>query len=145
MNYYNPYYQMYPYVAAAPVKKGIFSSLTGGLKGINWGNILNNTQRTLNIVNQAIPAVKQITPVMKNARTMFQVMNEFKKVDTPTTNVTANSNPTQAATTSQTEVSAISGENQKTQEINSTNIDSQKEAVSSNISTAVDNGPTFFV
>ena len=45
---------------------------------------MNGTQRTLSIINQTIPTIKQITPVVKNAKTMFKVMNEFKKVDTPT-------------------------------------------------------------
>lgn len=89
MNYYNPYYSLLPYtqVASTPVRQGILGGLLGRGTSLNWGSILNNTQRVLGIANQAIPVVKQITPVMKNARTMFQVMNEFKKVDTPVTNV----------------------------------------------------------
>ena len=68
-------------MATAPAKTGLLSNLIGGIRGISWGSILNNTQRTLGIINQAIPVVKQVTPVMKNAKTMFRVMNEFKKVD----------------------------------------------------------------
>lgn len=83
MNFYNPY-SLYPYVSA-PARQGLFSNLATGLRGINWGNILNNTQRTLNIINQAIPAVKQISPMVRNARTMFRVMNEFNRTDTPST------------------------------------------------------------
>lgn len=85
MNYYNPYSIMMPYGASAitPAKTSLFSNLIGGVRGINWGSILNNTQRTLGLINQAIPVVKQVTPVMKNAKTMFKVMNEFKKVDEP--------------------------------------------------------------
>ncbi len=82
MNYYNPYFG-YPYMsAAAPTSGGgLFSRLLGN--GINWSSILSGTQKTLGIVNQAIPVVKQVSPVMKNAKTMFKIMNEFKKVDTP--------------------------------------------------------------
>ena len=88
MNYYNPYYMMTPYtsLATAPARGGLLSNLIGGIRGISWGSILNNTQRTLGIINQAIPVVKQVTPVMKNAKTMFRVMNEFKKVDEQPTN-----------------------------------------------------------
>lgn len=76
MNFYNPYI---PYSMAAPtVSRGL---LRGALGGINWGSFLNNTQRTLGIINQAIPMVKQVTPLVNNAKTMFRVMNEFKKVD----------------------------------------------------------------
>ena len=85
MNYYNPYYMMMPYttIASTKTKAGLLSSLFGGIKGMNWGTIINNTQRTLGLINQAIPVVKQVTPVVRNAKTMFSVMNEFKKLDDP--------------------------------------------------------------
>ena len=82
MNFYNPY-SVYPSMLATPARQGLFSSLTNGMRGINWGNLLNNTQRTLNIINQAIPAVKQISPMVRNVKTMFRVMNEFNRTDTP--------------------------------------------------------------
>ena len=81
MNYYMPYFNMSPSVApmiSRGASRGLFSRL---FSGINWSSILSNTQKTLGIVNQAIPMVKQISPIMKNAKTMFKVMNEFKKVD----------------------------------------------------------------
>lgn len=81
MNYYNPYYMFYP--AGAFARPSLFGALRNTIRGINFSGILNGTQRTLNIVNQAIPLVKQVTPVMKNARTMFRVMNEFKKTEPP--------------------------------------------------------------
>ena len=73
-------------------RPSLFGALRGSLRSINFGSILNGTQRTLSIVNQAIPLVKQVSPVVKNARTMFRVMNEFKKVDTPKTNNKQESN-----------------------------------------------------
>ena len=81
MNYYTPYFNMYPDTItplATSTSRGIFSRLFGR---INFGSILTNTQKTLNIVNQAIPVIKQVSPVVKNAKTMFKVMNEFKKED----------------------------------------------------------------
>ena len=90
MNYYNPYFNMYPYMTNGMTKPGIFSRLFGGLKGINFSSILSGTQKTLNIVNQTIPIVKQATPIVKNAKTMFKVMNEFKRVDTPKKNTIKN-------------------------------------------------------
>jgi len=50
-------------------------------KSINWSGLLTNTQKTLNIVNQAIPIVYQIKPIVNNARTMFKVANEFSKAN----------------------------------------------------------------
>ncbi|MBQ9011801.1 MAG: hypothetical protein IJ093_04045 [Bacilli bacterium] len=61
-------------------RPSVFRSLRGSF---SLTNLLNGTQRTLNIINQAIPIVKQVSPVVKNAKTMFKVMNEFKKVDMP--------------------------------------------------------------
>ena len=86
MNFYNPYYMMTPMVSAA--RPGLFSALRGASGGLTLGNIVNGTQKTLGIINQAISIVKQVTPVMRNAKTMFKVMNEFKKVDTPSASKT---------------------------------------------------------
>ena len=71
----------YPTASVAP-KVGLFKSLFGNL---NLSTILSGTSKTLNVVNQAIPLVRQAGPMMKNARTMFRVMNEFKKVESPNT------------------------------------------------------------
>ena len=74
MNFYNPYFMPY-----TTTRTGLFSSLFGGIK---LSNILSGAQKTLNFVNQAIPVVKEISPMIKNTKTMFKVMNEFKKADT---------------------------------------------------------------
>ena len=49
------------------------------LSKLSLSSIINGTSKTLNFVNQAIPVVKQVSPMMKNLKTMFNVMNEFKK------------------------------------------------------------------
>ena len=77
MNYYMPFTSYIPQAKATGLLGKIFKN------GINWGSILTNTQKTLNIINQAIPVIKQAGPVVNNAKTMFKIMNEFKKVDTP--------------------------------------------------------------
>lgn len=79
MNYYFPYGTM-PYIEQA-TKTGLLSKIFKN--GINWSTILSNTQKTLNIVNQSIPVIKQMGPMINNTKTMFKIMNEFKKVDTP--------------------------------------------------------------
>ena len=61
-------------------------------KTINWSGLLSNTQKTLNIVNQAIPIVYQIKPIVNNAKTMFRVANEFSKTNTNNVNNTNNKN-----------------------------------------------------
>lgn len=81
MNYYNPYFYTMP-ASMATQKVGLFSRLFGG-SGVTFSGILNGTQKALNFANQAIPLVKQVKPMIGNAKTMFKVMNEFKKVETP--------------------------------------------------------------
>ena len=78
MNYYNPYFYSMPNMASSAPKVGLLSRLFGG-RNITFGSILSGTQKTLNVVNQTIPLVKQVHPMVKNAKTMFKVMNEFKK------------------------------------------------------------------
>ena len=73
MNYYIPYMNT--------PQPGLLSRIFGN--GIKWSTILTNAQKTLNIVNQTIPVIKQMKPVMNNAKTMFKLMNEFKKIETP--------------------------------------------------------------
>ena len=86
MNFY-PYYN-FPYASFSQIPKaGGLKSLFGGIK---WSSILSGTQKTLNVVNQAIPIIKQAGPVINNAKTMFRVMNEFKKVDIPQNNIIEN-------------------------------------------------------
>lgn len=72
MNFYNPYLYSIP-----------TSTSTGLLSRLSFGSILSGTTKALNFVNQAIPVVKQVSPLVKNAKTMFRVMNEFKKTELP--------------------------------------------------------------
>lgn len=67
---------------------GLFSRIGNGfqaLKNINWSGIINNTSRTLGLVNQAIPVVKQVGPMMNNMKSMLKIASIFKdETDTPT-------------------------------------------------------------
>lgn len=66
---FNPNSAYMPLRALAPAAKKTF----------DWAALLTNTQKTLNIVNQAIPIVYQAKPIVKNARTMFKVASAFTK------------------------------------------------------------------
>ena len=124
MNYYNPYFYTMPTTLSTP-KVGLFSRIFGR-SGITLGGILNGTQRALNFANQAIPFVKQVRPMIGNAKTMFKVMNEFKRTEKPKQNVdTAISN----------------NANNITNNINSTNVaDNETQNNYTN-----SDGPTFFI
>ena len=117
MNFYNPYFGMNPYnIAPVSTPRGLFSNILG--HRISFSTILNNTQKALNVVNQTIPIIKQASPIISNAKTMFKVMNEFKKSEGPNFE---NKN-----------VSSISSNDL------SSNLDNKKTTTSSN-------GPVFFL
>ncbi len=85
MNFYNPYFYSNPITNAATsnlTRPGLFRSLfSRGLGNFSLANLLNGAQRTLNVANQSINLVRQVHPMINNAKTMFKVMNEFKKDD----------------------------------------------------------------
>ena len=76
MNFYNPYMYTIPNTQNVGILGRLF-----GRTGISISNFLTGTQKVLNIANQTIPLVKQVKPVIGKAKTMFKVMNEFKKTD----------------------------------------------------------------
>lgn len=83
-NLYFPY-QMginMPYnIPFMKAKTSLFSRLGNGLgafKTINWTNIINNTSKTLGVINQAIPIVKQTGPMLHNMRSMLRVASVFR-------------------------------------------------------------------
>lgn len=126
MNYYNPYFYSIPTALSTP-KVGLFSRLFGG-SGLTLGKIFNGTQRVLNFANQAIPLVKQVRPMIGNAKTMFKVMNEFKKTEKPQQNKKQNENI------------KVINQVQNTTSINNINTDKNTNNYTSN-----DDGPTFFI
>lgn len=84
MNYYNPYFYTAPTSLStlSTPRVGILSRLFGRA-GVTLSGIINGTQRALTFANQAIPFVKQVRPMIGNAKTMFKVMNEFKRAESP--------------------------------------------------------------
>lgn len=79
---FNPTGAYMPLRAIAPIAK----------KTINWAGLLTNTQKTLNIVNQAIPIVYQVKPIINNARTMFKVASAFSSSNKSSSNNSNNLN-----------------------------------------------------
>ncbi len=57
------------------------SGLLSSLKNIGWGTILSNTQKTLGIINQAIPIIYQVKPLISNMGTAFKIASEINKPD----------------------------------------------------------------
>lgn len=81
-----------PYMYQNIARPSLFSRLLGrsGMSraagGFNWGNILSNTQKSLGIINQAIPIVQQVKPIVNNAKSMFKIASILKSDDSNNTN-----------------------------------------------------------
>ncbi len=81
--YIPPFYGnvMRNYMGGNMLRGNIFSrlsSLWSGIKSYNWSGLINNTSKTLGIINQSIPIVKQVKPVMNNVRSMMKIASVFK-------------------------------------------------------------------
>lgn len=59
--------------SAAKAGSSIFSK-------INWSSLLSNAQKTLGVVNQAIPLYYQVKPVFKNLKALGKIGKEFTKI-----------------------------------------------------------------
>lgn len=77
MNFYNPYIYSFPNESSASL-----------LKKISFTSIINGASKTLNLVNQTIPIIKHSAPLIRNIKTMFTLINEFKKDTNETINNT---------------------------------------------------------
>lgn len=104
-------------VGRTPKSGGFLSSLLGGNQNgnilskaskINFGNILNNTSKALNVVKEAIPIVKEVGPMMGNMKSILKIASAFKDETEPntrntnTTNNTTINNESDTRTTSTT-------------------------------------------
>ena len=58
---------------------------------INWSSLLSNAQKTLNVVNQAIPLYYKLKPVFNNIKTIGKIGREMTKMAS-SNNVTQNNN-----------------------------------------------------
>lgn len=76
-------YGFYPGMGYA-TKKGVLGGIFGKM---NLSSILSNTQKTLGIINQAIPIMYQIKPIWNNAKTMFKIAGAIKEDDIDNSNV----------------------------------------------------------
>ncbi len=66
------------------------SSILSFLKNIKWGALLDGTQKTLGVINQAIPIVYQVKPIINNAKTMFNIAKIMNTNDESTNSTKVN-------------------------------------------------------
>ncbi len=91
-----------PYLMTATPKVSLLSKGLSSLKSIKWATLLEGTQKTLGVINQAIPIVYQIKPIVNNAKTIFKIADSLKEDPvqpeeikaSPTTNTTTNTSST---------------------------------------------------
>ena len=67
---YNPYYSFYP-----ATKTGLLQKF---IQGFSFQKFLDGTQKTLGLIDQAIPVYNQMKPILNNAKTMFRIVDELK-------------------------------------------------------------------
>lgn len=65
---------MYPYSNPTFLMKTLNT-----LKEIKWTSLLDGTQKTLGVLNQAIPVFYQIKPIVQSAKTIWKVTNTKEK------------------------------------------------------------------
>ena len=63
------------------------------IKNIKWSSLLEGTSKTLNVINQAIPVVYQVKPMLDNAKTMFKIANIMKEKEEPKKEEKTNNSP----------------------------------------------------
>lgn len=126
---------------------GLFSRLgssLSGIKAINWGGLINNTSKTLGIINQTIPIVRQVGPMVNNMKSMLRVASLFKdETDNQVTHINNTKNNTNKTTNTN---------NEKTQNLytrnNITNETKSNQSSKTTTKTQNDeysNSPTFFI
>lgn len=64
----------YPYI-----RPSLFGRWANAARGFSWSGFLDGTQKTLGVINQAIPIVNQVKPIMSNAKAMFKIADEINK------------------------------------------------------------------
>lgn len=83
-----------PYMMNMVPKTGLLTRSIAALKSIKWGTLLEGTQKTLGVINQAIPVVYQIKPIVNNARTLFRIAGSINEEPTPQEEITPSPTPT---------------------------------------------------
>lgn len=81
--YYDPYnnYPMYYPYSPMPRKPPLLYQMKNSLQRTSWSTTLRNTQKTIYTINQIIPIVYQLKPVISNASQAFKIAKAVKQFD----------------------------------------------------------------
>jgi len=69
---------------------GLLGRLGNTIKNINWKSFFGGVNKTLNVVNQTIPLVRQAKPMFDNVRSMILLTKTFRKETNNSNNYTVN-------------------------------------------------------
>lgn len=61
---------MYPNSIQTP---SLLSRILSLKDSIKWGELLDGTKKTLDVISQAIPIYYQVKPIVSNAKTLFKI------------------------------------------------------------------------
>lgn len=76
-------FNAYPYMNAFNTANlANTATKTGLLSRINFSSLLSNASKTLNFINQAIPAYYQVKPIVKNIKTLTNITKGFNNINT---------------------------------------------------------------
>lgn len=78
---------MYPNVTSTPTLLSKIISLKDSIK---WGEILDGTKKTLDVISQAIPIYYQVKPIVSNAKTIFKIAGALNTNSDSSNNIEQN-------------------------------------------------------
>lgn len=82
-------YNAFPYMMPTTAgNTGSLFGITSLFRRINWGSLLTNTQKTLNVMNQVVPLYHQVKPMIKNFKTLSKIGKEINNVNNNNNNKT---------------------------------------------------------
>ncbi len=73
-------------MAGGAMRGGLFGRLGGiasAIRGVNWGGFINNASKTIGVINQTIPLVKQAGPMIRNVKSVMKIASVFKDETDP--------------------------------------------------------------
>ena len=79
-NLYNPYTMYYPYPQMIK-RPPLIYQMRNSLNKVTWTSSLKNAQKTIYTVNQIIPIIYQLKPVISNASQAFKIAKAVKQFD----------------------------------------------------------------
>ena len=56
---------------------GLIRKIMQGFRSFNWSGLLNGANKTLNVMNQTIPLIKEAKPMVGNVRNMIKLAKAF--------------------------------------------------------------------